>query len=88
MRDYIKKVSEYCAELFDEVILDDFYFTNCTCEDCVKAKGDRTWVEFRKELMRDVSENLVVSPAKKDSMYSWFLPCVVIVKVPVTMVTS
>ena len=65
MRDYIKKVSEYCAEQFDEVILDDFYFTNCTCEDCVKAKGNRTWIEFRKELMRDVSENLVVGPAKK-----------------------
>ncbi len=65
MREYIKKVSEYCAEQFDEVILDDFYFTNCTCEDCIKAKGDRTWVEFRKDLMKDVSENLVVAPAKK-----------------------
>ncbi len=65
MRERIKQVSEYCAGLFDEVILDDFYFTNCTCEDCIKAKGDRSWVEFRKELMRDVSENLIVGPAKK-----------------------
>ncbi len=65
MRDYVKKVSEYCAEQFDEVILDDFYFTNCTCEECIKAKGDRTWTEFRKELMEDVSKNLVVGPAKK-----------------------
>ncbi len=65
MREYIKKVSEYCAEQFDEVILDDFYFTNCSCEDCIKAKGDRSWVEFRKELMKDVSENLVVGPARK-----------------------
>ena len=65
MREYVKKVSEYCAEQFDEVILDDFYFTNCTCEDCIMAKGDKSWVEFRKELMKDVSENLVVGPAKK-----------------------
>ncbi len=65
MRDYVKKVSEYCAEQFDEVILDDFYFTNCTCEECIKAKGDRTWTEFRKDLMEDVSKNLVVGPAKK-----------------------
>nr|MCR4588614.1 hypothetical protein [Lachnospiraceae bacterium] len=65
MREYIRKVSEYCAEQFDEVILDDFFFTNCTCEDCIKARGDRSWVEFRKELMKDVSENLVVGPAKK-----------------------
>ncbi len=65
MREYVRKVSEYCAKQFDEVILDDFYFTNCTCEECIKAKGSRTWTEYRKDLMKDVSENLVVGPAKK-----------------------
>ena len=65
MREHVKKVSEYCADLFDEVILDDFYFTNCTCEECLKAKGDRSWVDFRRDLMKDVSENLIVGPAKK-----------------------
>ena len=65
MREHVKKVSEYCAELFDEVILDDFYFTNCTCDECIKAKGDRSWVDFRRDLMKDVSENLIVGPAKK-----------------------
>ncbi len=65
MREHVKKVSEYCADLFDEVILDDFYFTNCTCEECIKAKGDRNWTDFRRDLMKDVSENLIVGPAKK-----------------------
>ena len=65
MRDHIKKISEYTAGLFDEVILDDFYFTNCTCEECIKAKGDRTWTDFRRDLMKDVSENLIVGPARK-----------------------
>ncbi|MCR5278840.1 MAG: hypothetical protein K6E19_05295 [Lachnospiraceae bacterium] len=65
MREYVKKISEYCAEQFDEIILDDFYFTNCTCEECIKAKGNRSWTEFRKDLMKDVSENLIVGPAKK-----------------------
>ncbi|MCR5405692.1 MAG: hypothetical protein K6E88_02800, partial [Lachnospiraceae bacterium] len=64
MREKIKNISEYTAELFDEVILDDFYFTNCTCESCIKMKGDRDWVSFRKDLMKDVSENLIVKPAK------------------------
>ena len=64
MRECIKSISEYTAELFDEVILDDFYFTNCTCESCIKMKGDRDWVSFRKDLMKDVSENLIVKPAK------------------------
>lgn len=64
MRDRIKAISEYTASLFDEVILDDFYFTNCACESCIAAKGDRDWVTFRRELMKDVSENLIVGPAK------------------------
>ena len=64
MREQIKQVSEYTAGLFDEIILDDFYFTNCTCDNCIKAKGDRDWVTFRKELMREVSKELIVGPAK------------------------
>lgn len=65
MREKVKEISEYTASLFDEVILDDFYFTNCSCESCIKEKGDRDWVNFRKELMMDVSKNLIVNPAKK-----------------------
>ena len=65
MRERLKSVSEYCSELFDEIILDDFYFTNCTCDECIKAKSSRSWAQFRREMMKDVSENLVVGPAKK-----------------------
>lgn len=64
-RRMLAEVSALTAELFDEIILDDFFFTNCTCERCVAGKGDRTWAEFRLDQMREVSENLVVGPAKK-----------------------
>lgn len=64
MRDRVREISEYAASLFDEVILDDFYFTNCTCERCLREKGDRDWATFRRELMKDVSKNLIVGPAK------------------------
>ena len=64
MRKRLKEISEFAAKLFDEIILDDFYFTNCTCERCIQAKGDRDWVDFRRDLMRDVSENLIVKPMK------------------------
>ncbi|MCR5087854.1 MAG: hypothetical protein K6B39_10760 [Lachnospiraceae bacterium] len=64
MRARLKEIAERTAALFDEIILDDFYFTNCTCERCIREKGDRDWVTFRRELMRDVSENLTVGPAK------------------------
>lgn len=53
------------ASIFDEIILDDFYFTNCTCEDCIKAKGDKSWQEYRLALMKHVSEEIIVKPAKK-----------------------
>ena len=64
MRNRIKEISERAASMFDEVILDDFYFTNCSCERCIKEKGDRDWVTFRRGLMKDVSSNLIVGPAK------------------------
>ncbi|MCR5675034.1 MAG: hypothetical protein K6G16_04920 [Lachnospiraceae bacterium] len=64
MRERLKEISAYTASLFDEIILDDFFFTNCTCERCIREKGDRDWTTFRRELMRDVSENLIVKPAK------------------------
>ena len=64
MRDKVKALSEYAAGIFDEVILDDYYFTNCCCDRCIKEKGDRDWVTFRRALMTDVSKNLVVGPSK------------------------
>lgn len=64
-RQLVREISGYTASLFDEIILDDFYFTNCKCESCVKAKGNRSWPEFRTELMKEVSEELVVKPARK-----------------------
>jgi hypothetical protein len=60
-----REIVETTASLFDEIILDDFYFTNCTCPSCIKAKGDRSWEQFRCELMTEVSKTLVIAPAKK-----------------------
>lgn len=65
MRQRLKEVSEYTAEFFDEFIIDDFFFTQCMCEDCQKEKGNRSWEEFRLAKMKEVSENLIIKPAKK-----------------------
>lgn len=64
MRRHLKETVEFIASEYDEFIIDDFFFTNCTCDDCRAAKGDKSWEEFRLELMREVSENLVIKPAK------------------------
>ena len=64
-RKLLKEVAEFTASLFDEIILDDFYFTNCRCSSCIEAKKNRSWKDFRLDLMREVSENIIVGPAKK-----------------------
>ena len=65
MRARLKEVSEYTASLFDEFIIDDFFFTQCMCEDCIREKGKRSWSEFRLAKMLEVSRELVIEPAKK-----------------------
>ncbi|MBN1429554.1 MAG: hypothetical protein JXB07_14360 [Anaerolineae bacterium] len=61
----IQEVAEYTAGLFDEVILDDFFFTNCKCAACVEAKGKRSWTQFRLDMMNDAARDLVIGPSKK-----------------------
>jgi hypothetical protein len=56
---------EFAASLFDDIMIDDFLFTQCLCEDCQKAKGSRSWSEYRLDLMLDVSNNRILAPAKK-----------------------
>jgi hypothetical protein len=64
-RQKVKEIAEYTARLFDEFILDDFFFTNCKCESCIAAKGERSWTDFRLGLMTEAAENLIIVPAKK-----------------------
>jgi len=59
-----KRIAELAARHFDEFILDDFFFTSCKCDLCVKAKGDRSWTEYRLQLMTEAARDLIVGPAK------------------------
>jgi len=56
-REYLRIVHE-AAEVFDEIILDDFFFTSCRCEMCIEAKGKRSWKDFRQEQMKDFSREI------------------------------
>ncbi|MVB12397.1 hypothetical protein CAFE_31330 [Caprobacter fermentans] len=64
-KELLIRVVQETASWFDEIILDDFYFTNCKCPDCIKAKRDRSWSEFRTALMLDFSKNVLIPAAKK-----------------------
>lgn len=76
-RKIIKQVSELTAKYFNEIVLDDYYFTNCKCDLCIAAKGDKSWSEFRTKLLDDAAKELIVGPAHKVNSN-----CHVIVKYP------
>ena len=55
---YLRIVREL-AEVFDEIILDDYFFTSCRCEQCIQAKGSRSWAAYRSDLMEEFSREIV-----------------------------
>ncbi len=55
---YLQVVREL-ASVFDEIILDDFFFTSCRCEMCIEAKGKMTWKDYRLKLMECFSKEIV-----------------------------
>ena len=64
-RKMVQEIAELTAKHFDYFILDDFFFTNCKSDDEIKAKGDKSWTQYRLELMDEAAKNLVIDPAKK-----------------------
>ncbi len=64
-RQHLEKVVRFTASLFDELILDDFFFTTCKCDACIEAKGARSWSEYRLELMKQAAQSVVIGPAKQ-----------------------
>lgn len=63
-RKKVKEIVEFTAKHFDELILDDFFFTSCKCDLCIKAKGLKSWTDYRLELMTKAAKELIIDPAK------------------------
>ena len=63
-RQQVREVAEYTARLFDDFILDDFFFIDLKNDDEIAAKGTMSWTEYRLRLMADAGRELVVEPAK------------------------
>ncbi|MCD6506601.1 hypothetical protein J7M22_08240 [Candidatus Poribacteria bacterium] len=60
----LQRIFEYTASMFDLIMIDDFLFTDCQCQECQAAKGDRSWVQYRCELMTRISRERIIGPAK------------------------
>ena len=72
----LEKVCAFLGKNFDEFIIDDFFFTNCTCDACRAGKErynkahditDGSWQAYRLDLMHRVSEQYVIAPARKEN---------------------
>ncbi|GAB6167142.1 hypothetical protein JCM19992_31420 [Thermostilla marina] len=74
----IAEIFRYTAAIFDEIMIDDFWFTDCACADCDRARKARTvtvgkntypvagdsWADYRCELMVRVSQEKILAAAK------------------------
>jgi hypothetical protein len=60
-----RRIAETAARHFDEVILDDFFFTSAKSELDIAARGSKSWTEHRLKLMTEAGRDLVVAPAKR-----------------------
>jgi hypothetical protein len=78
-QDKLQAIFEYTAGIFDEIMIDDFWFTDCTCRRCDAARrtrqatvgnrsypvaGDR-WEDYRCELMARLSQDRILGPARR-----------------------
>jgi len=75
----LQAIFEYTAGLFDEIMIDDFWFTDCACPQCDAARKAKTvtigqktypvpgetWEDYRCELMVNLSRDRVLAPARK-----------------------
>lgn len=64
-RAMVQKIAEHTAKHFDEFILDDFFFTSAKTDVEIATKGNRSWTDYRLDLMTEAGKNLVIDPAKK-----------------------
>src|SRR4030042_1279264 len=45
-------------------MIDDFLFTDCECDQCKTARGDKSWADYRCDLMVQVGRERILGPAR------------------------
>lgn len=64
-REHLASIFKFAASLFDEIMIDDFFFTDCACSECAAARGSMSWPQYREQLMLDVARQDVLGPARE-----------------------
>ena len=63
-QDHLQEIFEYTASIFDQIMIDDFLFTDCQCGECKDARGSKSWADYRCELMIEMSRDRILAPAR------------------------
>jgi hypothetical protein len=54
-------IIQFTAKNFDEILFDDWGFTNCKTDEAIAAKGSQSWSQYRLALMDKVGRELVAA---------------------------
>lgn len=63
----LEKVVRLTAQIFDEMIIDDFLCSDDKSELSNQARGERSWSQYRMDLMTDLAERLFIKPAREEN---------------------
>ena len=61
---HLASIFKFTAGIFDEIMIDDFFFTDCECSECSAAKGNESWREYRGKLMLEMGRENVLGAAR------------------------
>ena len=61
----LEKIIRMAAGIFDSFIVDDFLCTGDVSDESKAAKGERSWGQYRRELLTEVAQSVFIGPAKQ-----------------------
>ena len=61
----LERIMRASAPVFDTFIIDDFFCTGDISAESERAKGDRSWGQYRRELLTELAQSIFIGPAKQ-----------------------
>jgi len=61
----LERIIRTSAPLFDTFIIDDFLCTGDVSAESAQAKGDRSWGQYRRELLTELAQSIFIRPARE-----------------------
>jgi hypothetical protein len=61
----LEKTISMAAGIFDTFIIDDFLCTGDVSDESKAAKGERSWGQYRRELLTELAQSVFIGPAKQ-----------------------